>query len=124
MNENVSFAERNTVMPDMVEMAVHCQLSRGGFSSQRVFRVKTADNQTIAGVADLDYCYAEDTTPLDADQPPEGKRVAGLVAARIVAEEDKDKVLISVPDGKVLAVRRGQLVPRPSKVAPNVPLKS
>jgi hypothetical protein len=88
---------------------IQCELSRGGFSSERVFRIEAADGGTLVGVADLSYCYDRAGERLKPDQPAAGKRVHGLVSARVIREEG-DAVLLSVPDGSVASVLRGVIV--------------
>jgi hypothetical protein len=90
---------------------VRCELARGGFSSERVFRVKTLAGGTLAGVADLEYCFTAEKERLGADDPPAGKTVRGFVAARVIRPEN-GSFLISVPDGSVASVQGNTLVQR------------
>lgn len=105
-------------MPDA--NAIHCQLSRGGFSGERVFRLDTAGNEYV-GAAPRHYCYTRQGKPLPDDQPAAGKAVAGLVLAQILRRDD-GTLLVYLPDGAVVSVRADQ-VETITEVSPHVPVQ-
>jgi hypothetical protein len=103
---------------------VRCQLSRGGFSSERVFRLASLREEEFVGSAPLKYCQTATGEPLDADQPPEGSRLPGRVAARIIRKDGEGGVWLSFPDGSIAQVREGSVIARRPVGAANVPLQS
>jgi hypothetical protein len=94
-------------------VAVHCHLSRGGFSSERVIRISTADGKTFVGVAPPEYCYTPQGVRIGPDRPGAGEHLPGLVAARRLDTEGNGTVLVSVPDGNVLVVNPELVTRRP-----------
>jgi hypothetical protein len=97
---------------------VRCEPARGGFSGERVFRIQTAAGATLAGVADIAYCFTSEQEPLRPEDPPAGQRIPGLVAARVIRPENGSS-LISVPDGSVASVPTRSLVQRRGGGAPD-----
>lgn len=95
-------------------VAVTCQLSRGGFSEDRVFRVQLAGDKTHTGVAPRRYCLTAQGQRLKPEQPAEGKRLSGRVEAVVVREED-DGVLLYFPDGSVAVVDRSLISKAPEE---------
>src|SRR5215203_258769 len=78
-----------------------CELSRGGFPDEVVFRLKTLGGDTLVGTANVQYCRKLDG-PLAGDEPKQ--RTPGLVAARIVGHTKDGNLLVSVPSGDVVRV--------------------
>ena len=109
-------------MPASDVIAVRCQLARSGPPGERVFRIKRDDGEVYVGVAPQEYCYTATGKLLPDDLPVRGKREEGLITARIVQEEGEDTILISVPDGAVLVVKKEEAVEHPREVSPNAPL--
>ncbi len=101
---------------------VFCQLSRGGFSDERVFRVALANGETHIGAALVEYCYTSEGQPLGDDQPEKGKPIKGLLDAWVVQTRADDQVLVSVPDGSVLVVKKSQIA-RATEGSPRVSIK-
>lgn len=103
------------------EVLVKCSLTRGGFSGERVFRfIGRAGEYT--GVAPVHYCHALDRTPLTENQPLSGQKINGLVAARVVREDQSGAVLLWLPDGGVVWADQGLIVP--TEEAADVPVQS
>jgi hypothetical protein len=92
---------------------VKCRVSRGGFSSERVFRVRLANGAEHVGAAPVDYFLTEQGERLSPDEPGQrGTQVAGWLVGRLVREEPGGNALVSVPSGEVLllpgeAIRNG-----------------
>jgi len=87
---------------------VRCLISRGGFSSEKVFRVKLADGTEHIGAAPARYYFTVAGQPMAPDQPPQRlDQVEGFLTGRIIAEEGDD-ILVSVPLGEVLRVKKTQ----------------
>src|SRR5271169_4583392 len=100
-------------------VALHCRISRSGFSSERVFRVTLANGAEHIGAAPADYFFGEDERPLPANQPAERMvRVPGLIAARGIERKPDGALLMSVPSGEVLLVRPGEVVAYPANGSP------
>src|SRR5438034_7247352 len=86
-------------------VAVRCRISRGGFSSERVFRVTVANGEEYIGAAPVDYFFDESKGPLPPEQPRErGSSVPGFVAGRVIEREPNGICVVSVPSGEVLRV--------------------
>jgi hypothetical protein len=83
-----------------------------------------ADGEVYVGVAPQEYCYTRAGKLLPDELPARGKREKGLISARIVQEEDGDAILVSVPDGAVLVVKKGETEDHPKELSPNVSLRS
>jgi hypothetical protein len=104
-------------MADVKLIAIRCQLSFFNLY-ERIFRIQAADGSTYGGIADRDYCFTPAGVPVPDDVPKKGERMPALVAAREVQTRDDGKtVLVEVPDGGALWVRRSLIVPRPSGVS-------
>ena len=93
-------------MPESDVVFVCCELSRGGFSSERVFRLKTIGDKEFVGSAPIQYCQTKARAPLKPAEPEEGKSVPGFVAARVIRENGDDTVWLSFPDGSVAQVSK------------------
>ena len=105
-------------------VALDCEITRGGFSDERIFKVRRDDDTEYTGIASRRYCWGRDDRLLAADEPPSAEKwVKGKVAARILSVRDH-RADVSVPDGEVITVKVGQLRPRPSKAGINVPVGS
>src|SRR5205823_4090688 len=104
------------------QVALSCELTRGAFSDERVFKLKHTRGE-YQGIASRRYCWGEDNRLLAEHEPAEGEMIEGKVAARII-EVLNGNVLVSLPDGEVITVSRDQLLERPTEVGTNVPLRS
>ncbi len=102
-------------MPKIDEIGLHCLLSRGGFFSERVFRVPLADGkEQHVGATPAEYCFTPEGQPLALDKVEKGASVPGIVAARIVSQEN-GTLWVSVPDGEVIPVGTDVVTPRPQE---------
>jgi hypothetical protein len=104
-------------------VAVRCRISRGGFSSERVFRVDIAGGVEHVAAGPVEYFFDENQQHLQGDQPPRGVTRAGYVTARVV-EQKNDTVLVSVPSGEVLWVGINEIVEHPKGIRAHVPVPS
>jgi hypothetical protein len=93
--------ERNMV-------AVECEISRGAFSGERVFRVSLPNRGEHIGAASVNYFRKDDDSGLASDEPRPGEQVKGRVAARIV-QKMGDRVLVYLPDGEVVHLKPNQI---------------
>src|SRR5438067_1833642 len=93
-------------------VALPCEISRGGFSDERIFKVRILKGE-YTGVASRRYCWDQNDEPLEEDEPSTGETIQGKVAARVL-EVTSAAVLVSVPDGEVVTVNRSQLLERPA----------
>jgi hypothetical protein len=104
------------------QIALLCEISRGAFSAERIFRIKLPNQEEYVGAASLDYCYTDKGRPLESDQPPPGKTIKGKIEARFIQEKEGGTMLVAVPDGAVLTVGADQKTEFPKQVSPNVPV--
>ena len=103
-------------------IALNCRITRGGFSDERLFRVRQSSGEDYLGIASRRYCWGPNDRLLGENDPPSDERwIEGKVAARVIGVRGDD-VHVSVPDGEVITVRRDQLTARPTQ--PNVPVRS
>jgi hypothetical protein len=105
-------------------VAVRCRITRGGFSSERVFRVTLTDSTEYVGAAPAEYFFDEFEKPLPPDQPPRGVTKLGVVAGRVVGGEGQDGVLVSVPSGEVLKIDPRQIAGSPKDSTAHVSVQS
>jgi hypothetical protein len=92
-------------------VTLRCQIGQGGFSNERVVRIQTASDGTFVGVAHPNYCRTAAGAPLKPGQPGRGEKIDGLVMARTLQQQEGGTLLVSVPDGSVLAVGEDVLGP-------------
>jgi hypothetical protein len=85
------------MLPANSRLIVRCRISRGGFSSERVFRVTLANKEQHIGAAPVEYFLTEKQSRLAPDQAPErGIQIKGFIEARLIRNE---------PGGGMLAER-------------------
>ena len=101
--------------------AIACTISRGGFSDERVFSIDIGEIK-YSGVASRRHMWTAEGKPLEEGEPPLGKNLSGLVAARVIQVETDGRVLVSIPDGEVITMPADQLVDRPAGVGEHVPV--
>src|SRR5438105_1763990 len=106
----------------VISVAIRCQISRGGFSGERIVTTTCSDRTERKGLAPTGYCWDSEQRPLGPDDPSNGESIEGLVAARICGPTGPEgHVNIKIPDGEVMTVPRDSVVKRPSQEAvPNV----
>jgi len=103
-------------------VALRCTISRGGFSDERIFRLRLPGGD-YTGIASRTYCWNDQDDPLSEGEPAEGQTIAGKVAARVLEVRGAD-VLVSIPDGDVVTVRANQLIESPPLMDTHVSIRS
>lgn len=105
-------------------LAIQCRISRGGFSSERVFRVKLMGGAEHIAAAPVEYFLTERLGPLPADQPEKrGELIPGFVTGRLIRDEVGSQ-LVSVPSGEVLLLPASEIREYPNERAAHVPVQS
>ncbi len=98
-------------MPDRF-IYVTCNVSRGAFSSERVFTIEQSDGAKYVGIAPLHYYRKNDGKSFfTKSEPLLGESVSGKIAARKVDVKGND-VRILVPDGESVYVSGGMITVR------------
>lgn len=92
-------------------VAVSCVISRGAFSDERIFEIRTATGEPYCGVASKSYCWTPDGRPLQLDN---GHAVPGIVAARLLKKENA-AALVSVPGGDFIQIALDMVIERPAE---------
>jgi hypothetical protein len=100
-------------MPPYKTITLHCQLTRGPFSSENIIRIPGPGGGTFSVGAHPDYCFSEKQEPIPIDQLRRGEWVKGLVMARLVKEQADGTLLVNVPDGSMLVVAPEVVGPSP-----------
>jgi hypothetical protein len=95
-------------------VAIRCQISRGGFSGERVVRLRCVDGTQKKGLAPTNYCWNANQIPLGENEPANGQTMEGYVAARELEQPAPNQVMIEIPDGEVMIVPKESIIPRPS----------
>lgn len=101
--------------------AIACTISRGGFSDERIFRLN-AGGVNHEGLASRRHMWKADGSPIQEGEPPLGRTVKGLVAARLLELVDASTALVSLPDGETAKVPTSELRDRPAAVGQHVPV--
>jgi hypothetical protein len=97
-------------------VALPCKLSPGALSGERVIEVELANGQTYTSLVPRFFCWNAAGQLVTEDEP--STEVDGMVAARVAYEIDDGQVAVEIPDGKVIAVDRGQVKSRPTPITP------
>jgi hypothetical protein len=99
---------------------ISCTFKRGGFPSERVFIIRTQGGELV-GVADEQYCYQRDGSPL-GDEPPEGQEIEGRLLGLVVRMLSDTAVRVHLPDGEVYDLDRTTIVPAREATPRHVPV--
>src|SRR4051812_41972460 len=94
-----SSEQRGTLMPSTEHFYLPCKISRGGFSSEYIFRVSLASGGEHAGAAPVTYFFDKSFKPLGLNAVARGETVDGLIAARPLGkgQGQEGTALVSVP---------------------------
>ena len=104
-------------------IALWCKITRSGFNSKRVFRLRLAGGAEHIGAAPARYFFTEKGAPLGGDQPPRKELpLPGLIAAREVLRDPDGTIWVSVPSGEVLPVTDEEVTEYPEKAGTDVPV--
>ena len=96
-----------------------CTIAPGGFSGELAFELDLPNGSKHLGLAARRYFWTRDGKPVHAEVQ---SGTLGFVRARILDEEDdRETVLLAIPDGEVVSVPRQQLIH--SESAPHVPVR-
>jgi hypothetical protein len=109
-------------MPAAQPNAVRCTLSRGGFSEERIFRIKLPGGKMHVGAAPRQYCYHRKGLLLGPDEPAPKAQIDGKIVVRILREDGPGRILVYLPDGDVVPVTEDQL-DHVKEVSPDVPVQ-
>lgn len=75
----------------------------GGFSGERVVAIQLTNGESHRILAPRNLCWRSDGAPLERDEPAAGMCLEGIVAALLLRKNNKE-IVVSTPDGEVLAV--------------------
>jgi hypothetical protein len=93
-------------MRDSIHL-IACMIERGGFTSERIFRLRLANGDELAGSAFVDHVLDENRRPLDNETSEYGQPMPGFVKCRMIREQDGG-VLVEVPSADVIPVSAEQ----------------
>jgi hypothetical protein len=116
--------KRRTNVSDYPIKALRCKISRGAFSSQRVFKLQLANGDEYVGIGPSHYFYNDKLQRLPKNEPAEEVSIDGFVAARILSEDDQPKVLINIPSGDFITILQSELENLPAEQFSHVPVES
>lgn len=89
---------------------IPCIIERGGFSSERTFRIALPNGSELVGTADVEYLTDEDGNAIPDGQPEPGRPIRGRVQYRRLRSTHDGEVLIEVPSSDVVRLKTSQLV--------------
>jgi hypothetical protein len=89
---------------------VRCELSQGGFPSERAFVIRFKGGEEYRGIVPVRFCYTQDGKPL-GDAPTPGKHVKGLVMGVKLAQQENDTSRVQLPDGNIYELDSEHIVP-------------
>ena len=88
-----------------------CKLRQGGFSSQRLFTIKDADNNDKVFGGYYAHFFDAERNPLDANYPPPGETVEGFTKCRVLKVlEGGETVIVDVPSSDAVVVKIDDLI--------------
>ena len=100
-------------------VALKCELSPGGFSGERIFEIWLANGDLYKSIAPRQFCWNEEGKLVEENEPSDGNKIPGKVAARLIDHLDENQVIVEVPDGQIIAVNKEDIiVPRPTPIKP------
>ena len=102
--------------------AIACEISRGGFSEERVFAI-SLKGISHRGVASRRHLWNSDGASIEEGEPPISEIIKGIVAARIL-KIVQERALVSIPDGEVITIPIDALVDRPQTSGNHVSVRS
>ena len=87
---------------------LECEIARSGFSGERVFRIRLANQEEHIGITPVDYCRGSDMSMIGPNEPSKGKRIKAFVEGRVL-ENGGDEAKIALPDGEVIKAPRERI---------------
>jgi len=101
-------------------VAIRSKIIQGGFSSERIFEVKLADNTSYRSVAPCHFFWKDQRSLLSEDELTD-ELEDGLVAARFIDYVDDNQWIVEVPDGEAIAVDEKDVRGCPTPIIPPRP---
>jgi hypothetical protein len=99
-----------------------CKIFPGGFSGEFTFQITLDDGTEHIGLAARQYFWDKEGKPVTQ---PSAKGVDGYVAVRILERRsEEDSLIISVPDGEVLKIKKSRVLSTAQESLPHVPVGS
>jgi hypothetical protein len=99
-----------------------CKIFPGAFSGEFTFHISLDNGTDHIGLAARQYFWDKGGKPIT--QPPE-RGVDGYIAVRVLERgPEEDSVIISVPDGEVLTLKKNRLLSTPRESSPHVSVGS
>ncbi|MCP4701520.1 MAG: hypothetical protein GY862_32385 [Gammaproteobacteria bacterium] len=86
-----------------------CEISRGAFSSERIFKLNLQGGESYNSLADYHYCMDSNRKALSKDYPAEDKSINGYIQAYLLPKQE-GSTYISIPDGEVIPVSEDEIV--------------
>lgn len=84
---------------------IHCEVSPGAFSGELEFEI-VLNGEKHHGLASRRYFLTTDFRPIGELT----NKTPGLIQGRVLNEEQGDKILVAIPDGEVVRVKKSKLV--------------
>lgn len=100
---------------------LECELGRGGFDSERVYRIKRSGAPELVGLAPVHYCWTASGDRLPDGVPQRKTTINGLVAGRVMANGG-NIAKVELPDGQMITVVASSVCKRPVEPYPHVPV--
>lgn len=102
---------------------VRCKVSRGGFPSEKVFRVTQSDGTEHIGAAPTNYFYSSPGKHFPPHKPADrDKWEPGFLLGRVIQESDT-VLLVSLPLADVLWVKKEAVTEYPQEARAHVPVQ-
>ncbi len=98
------------------KVALKCKIERGGFSAEKIFIIPVEEEKEYTSMASYRYCWNQNNKPLGKYEPESGLSIEGMVAARIIINNNPDSVLVSIPNGETIRVNKDQISKRPTPI--------
>jgi len=86
-----------------------CKISRGAFSSERVFEFDLQNGEQYMSVADRHYCMDYNKKTLPKETPDENQCIEGYIQAYELSSNG-DATYITIPDGEVVPVNAKDII--------------
>jgi hypothetical protein len=83
---------------------IECNISRGGFASERSISVIDVEGNQVVGIADVQYLQDQNGDSLPDGEPPEGQEIRGFVACRVLRKMSNNSLMIDLPGAGVAVV--------------------
>lgn len=95
-------------MPAYPTVLIPARISRGGFASERTYRIETPDGKGCVGLAPWAYTFTAPNQRIE-EEPADGETINGFVQARVINGDPDGPAKVWLPDGEVCFVVRSLL---------------